>query len=62
MGLADNRQVRGTSFELGQESKGGLDRCPDCGIRSAYLTGDAYMAFAIQAGAVPEGSTKKTHP
>ena len=34
----------------------------DEAMKSAYLTGDAYMAFAIQAGAVPEGATKKTHP
>lgn len=27
----------------------------------AYLTGDPYLAFAKQAGAVPEGATKKTH-
>ena len=28
---------------------------------SAYATGDVYLAFAIQAGAAPEGATKATH-
>lgn len=27
-----------------------------------YQSGDPYMAFAIRAGAAPEGATKKTHP
>ena len=30
-------------------------------MMEAYRSGDPYLAFAIQAGAVPEGSTKQTH-
>ncbi len=33
----------------------------DVAMQEAYLTGDPYLAFAIQAGAVPKGATKKTH-
>ena len=31
-------------------------------MQEAYSSGDPYLAFAIQAGAVPKGTTKKTHP
>jgi hypothetical protein len=30
-------------------------------MRQAYLTGDPYLAFAKQAGAVPPGATKRSH-
>jgi hypothetical protein len=30
-------------------------------MREAYLSGDPYLAFAKQAGAVPESATKQTH-
>jgi len=30
-------------------------------MMEAYLSGDPYLAFAIQAGAVPAGATKKSH-
>lgn len=30
-------------------------------MMEAYRTGDPYLAFAIQAGAVPQGATKQTH-
>jgi DNA polymerase I len=33
----------------------------DPAMMSAYRTGDAYLAFAIQAGAAPEGATRSTH-
>ncbi len=33
----------------------------DAAMQSAYLTGDPYLAFAKQAGAVPEDATKSTH-
>ena len=33
----------------------------DVAMQEAYLTGDPYLAFAVQAGAVPMGATKKTH-
>ena len=33
----------------------------DVAMQEAYLSGDPYLAFAIQAGAVPKGATKKTH-
>lgn len=33
----------------------------DVAMQAAYLSGDPYLAFAIQAGAVPKGATKKTH-
>ena len=33
----------------------------DVAMQEAYLTGDPYLAFAVQAGAVPKGATKKTH-
>ena len=33
----------------------------DRAMQHAYETGDPYLAFAKQAGAVPEGATKKTH-
>lgn len=33
----------------------------DENMMAAYKSGDPYMAFAIQAGAAPEGATKKTH-
>ena len=31
-------------------------------LKAAYETGDIYMYTAIKAGAVPKGSSKKTHP
>jgi hypothetical protein len=33
----------------------------DPAMMDAYQTGDPYLAFAIQAGAVPETATRKTH-
>lgn len=33
----------------------------DMGMMDAYHTGDPYLAFAKQAGAVPENATKETH-
>jgi DNA polymerase I-like protein with 3'-5' exonuclease and polymerase domains len=33
----------------------------DPAMMEAYRTGDPYLAFAIQAGAVPETATRKTH-
>jgi DNA polymerase-1 len=33
----------------------------DEAMRTAYESGDAYVAFAAQAGAVPAGATKATH-
>lgn len=33
----------------------------DENMKAAYASGDPYMAFAKQAGAVPEDATKKTH-
>jgi DNA polymerase-1 len=33
----------------------------DLAMLTAYLSGDPYLAFAIQAGAVPPVATKKTH-
>jgi DNA polymerase family A len=33
----------------------------DPAMQAAYLTGDPYLAFAKQAGAVPEDATKETH-
>jgi DNA polymerase I len=33
----------------------------DPAMQAAYLTGDPYLAFAKQAGAIPEDATKKTH-
>jgi DNA polymerase I-like protein with 3'-5' exonuclease and polymerase domains len=33
----------------------------DRAMQAAYLSGDPYLAFAKQAGAVPEDATKKTH-
>ena len=33
----------------------------DPAMRAAYRSGDPYLAFAIQAGAVPAHATKKTH-
>jgi len=33
----------------------------DAKMMAAYQSGDPYLAFAIQAGAAPEGATKKTH-
>src|SRR5262249_21280798 len=30
-------------------------------MQAAYLSGDPYLAFAKQAGAVPPDATKKTH-
>jgi DNA polymerase I-like protein with 3'-5' exonuclease and polymerase domains len=30
-------------------------------MMEAYRSGDPYLAFAIQAGAVPQGATKKSH-
>lgn len=34
----------------------------DVAMMTAYQTGDPYLAFAKQAGAVPEGATKHSHP
>ncbi len=34
----------------------------DSRMKAAYQSGDVYMAFAIDAGAAPAGSTKHTHP
>ena len=34
----------------------------DKAMQEAYLSGDFYMTFAIQAGAAPPGATKVTHP
>ena len=31
-------------------------------MKAAYLSGDIYMAFAVEAGAAPTGATKDTHP
>ena len=33
----------------------------DRNMMAAYLTGDPYLAFAVQAGAVPPDATKDTH-
>jgi DNA polymerase-1 len=33
----------------------------DTAMREAYLSGDPYLAFAKQAGAVPEDGTRETH-
>jgi DNA polymerase I len=33
----------------------------DQAMQAAYRSGDPYLAFAKQAGAVPEGATKETH-
>src|SRR6516225_3318642 len=33
----------------------------DIAMQAAYLSGDPYLAFAKQAGAVPEDATKETH-
>jgi DNA polymerase-1 len=33
----------------------------DVAMQAAYLSGDPYLAFAKQAGAVPEDATKETH-
>ena len=33
----------------------------DAAMQSAYRSGDPYLAFAKQAGAVPPGATKETH-
>lgn len=33
----------------------------DAEMQEAYKTGDPYLAFAKQAGAVPQGATKETH-
>jgi DNA polymerase-1 len=33
----------------------------DAAMQAAYTTGDPYLEFAKQAGAVPAGATKKTH-
>lgn len=34
----------------------------DKAMQEAYQSGDCYLAFAKQAGAVPEDATKQTHP
>jgi len=34
----------------------------DANMLEAYLSGDPYLAFAIQAGAVPQNATKQSHP
>lgn len=34
----------------------------DAAMMDAYSTGDPYLAFAAQAGAVPPGATKASHP
>jgi DNA polymerase-1 len=34
----------------------------DPAMLAAYASGDPYLAFAVQAGAVPPDATKKTHP
>lgn len=33
----------------------------DAAMQNAYLGGDPYLAFAVQAGAAPAGATKHTH-
>jgi DNA polymerase I-like protein with 3'-5' exonuclease and polymerase domains len=33
----------------------------DPAMMDAYSTGDPYLAFAVQAGAAPDGATKKSH-
>ena len=34
----------------------------DTAMQEAYLSGDPYLAFARQAGAVPDDATKESHP
>lgn len=34
----------------------------DMAMQNAYRSGDPYLAFAIQSGAVPPGASKATHP
>ena len=34
----------------------------DAAMMKAYNSGDPYLAFAKQAGAVPESATKQSHP
>jgi len=34
----------------------------DENLKEAYVSGDPYIGFAIQAGAAPSGATKQTHP
>ena len=37
-------------------------RSGDPALMADYLSGDPYIAYAIRAGAAPEGATKKSHP
>jgi len=34
----------------------------DAAMQEAYLSGDPYLKFGQQAGVIPEGGTKETHP
>jgi hypothetical protein len=45
-----------------QEFGIGASLSNDRKMQDAYLSGDPYLSFAIQAGAVPPDATKKTHP
>ena len=38
------------------------DLSGDRAMQAAYLSGDPYLEFAKQAGAVPPGATKRSHP
>ena len=44
-----------------QEFGGAAALSGDTAMQAAYLSGDPYLAFAKQAGAVPQDATKKTH-
>ena len=44
-----------------QEFGGAAALSGDTDMQAAYLSGDPYLAFAKQAGAVPQDATKKTH-
>jgi DNA polymerase-1 len=62
-GLIQPRPGRGIAYVDWSQQEFGIAAAlsADSLMQEAYRSGDPYMAFAKQAGAVPEGATKQSH-
>jgi DNA polymerase-1 len=60
---SSRRRVMALRMLIGRNRSSGLPRhCPgDANMQAAYRSGDSYLTFAKQAGAVPADATKATH-
>ena len=63
-GLIQPEQGRAVAYVDWEQQEFGIAAAlsGDTAMRAAYASGDPYLAFAMQAGAVPSNATKQTHP